>query len=72
MDKFRDNRDWTKEELSLVPGPVQLAKAVIKQWVLDGSPKCDAEAIKYWYGIIQEYDKEHEQKFLNINEVMHG
>ena len=72
MDKFRDSRDWTKEELSLVPGPVHLAKAVIRQWVLDGSPKCDEEAIKYWYGIIQEYEKEREEKFLNISEVNNG
>lgn len=51
---------WTKKELSLRPGPIQLAMAVIEQWKLDGSPKCDEEAIRYWAGIIKQWENRHE------------
>jgi hypothetical protein len=45
---------WTKAELTLRLGPIELAKAVIEQWVRDGKPKADEQAIKYWQGVIRE------------------
>ena len=51
------NKRWTKRELTLRPGVVELAKAVIEQWKRDGCPAKDAEAIKYWEGIVNTYSK---------------
>lgn len=45
---------WTKSELTLKTGPVELARAVIQQWINDGRPKADEAAIKYWQGVIRE------------------
>lgn len=55
MNKPKDR--WTKSELTLRPGPVELAKAVIKQWVDDGKPECDAEAIEQWKAVLREAKK---------------
>ena len=52
----QQDKPWTKEELTLRQGPVELAKAVIEQWKRDGCPKRDAEAIKYWKGIVSGYE----------------
>ena len=55
--KKRKPKAWTKRELALRPGPVQLALAVIEQWKRDGCPAKDAEAIKYWESIVNTYSK---------------
>lgn len=52
MKRLTDEKPWTKEELTLRLGPVELAKAVIEQWKKDGCPKRDEQAIKYWQGVI--------------------
>ena len=49
--------EWTKKELTLRLGPVELASAVIEQWIKDGKPACDEQVIKAWYGIISAYNK---------------
>lgn len=54
---MKKSKKWTKRELSLRPGPVQLALAVIEQWKRDGCPKSDLECIKYWQSIIDTYSK---------------
>ena len=54
MGEFID-KPWTKRELSLRSGPVQLACAVIEQWHKDGEPKSDLPAIEYWYRIINNF-----------------
>ena len=51
------DRPWTKQELTLLPGPINLAKAIIRQYILDGKPKSDEQAIKYWQSIIDQYEK---------------
>lgn len=58
---MKKSKPWTKRELSLRPGPVELARAVIQQWLNDGSPAYDKEAIIYWLNLIREYDKEKER-----------
>lgn len=50
-------KPWTKRELSLRLGPVELAKAVIEQWKLDGCPEQDKQAIEYWKEIVRRYSK---------------
>lgn len=47
-----DDRPWTKKELSLRAGYVELAKAVVEQWKKDGQP--DAELIPFWIKLIEE------------------
>lgn len=54
MGEFID-KPWTKRELSLRSGPVQLAYAVIEQWHKDREPKSDLPAIECWYGIINNF-----------------
>lgn len=54
----KNDRPWTKRELTLRYGLIELAKAVIEQWKLDGCPACDAEAIEYWKGIVRQFDGE--------------
>lgn len=54
-----DNKDkpWTKQELTVYSnGTIALAKAVITQWKKDGCPKRDEQAIKYWKGVIKQYE----------------
>ena len=57
MESSKNDKPWTKRELSLRPGPVQLALAVIEQWKLDGCPERDKEAISYWQGIVKQFTK---------------
>lgn len=47
-DDKKEDKPWTREELSLRQGPAELAKAVIEQWHKDGEPECDRKAIEYW------------------------
>ena len=60
MTEGKPKDQYTKRELTLRSGPVQLAIAVIEQWVLDGKPKADEEAVKYWQGIVKEFGTEEE------------
>lgn len=53
-----EEKPWTKEELSLRVGFPELAKAVVKQWILDGKPKSDREEILYWIELIKLYQEE--------------
>lgn len=46
------DKPWTKKELSLRVGYVELAKAVVEQWKKDGMP--EAELIPFWIGIIED------------------
>ena len=48
----KDDKPWTKEELTLRVGYVELAKAVVEQWKKDGKP--DAELIPFWIELIKE------------------
>ena len=50
--KQEQNKPWTKKELSLRAGYVELAKAVVEQWKKDGQP--DAELIPFWIKLIEE------------------
>lgn len=45
-------KEWTKRELTLRCGIIELAKAVIEQWHKDGRPACDKEAIVFWKQLI--------------------
>ena len=51
------NAEWTKKELTLRLGPIELASAVIEQWIKDGKPECDRDMIQAWYEIIRVYNK---------------
>lgn len=51
-----DDKPWTRKELSMRIGFGELAKAVIEQWVRDGRPAADHEAMDYWFKVKQEYD----------------
>lgn len=46
------DKPWTKKELSLRVGYVELAKAVVEQWKKDGMP--EAELIPFWISIIED------------------
>ena len=46
------DKPWTKKELSLRVGYVELAKAVVEQWKKDGQP--ESELIPFWIGLIEE------------------
>lgn len=51
------DRPWTKQELTVhTNGTLALAEAVIEQWKKDGCPKRDEQAIKYWKGVINQYE----------------
>lgn len=56
MSKPKDR--WTKRELTLRSGIIELAKAVIEQWIEDGRPEKDAEVIKFWQAIADFEEKE--------------
>lgn len=43
---------WTKKELMLRPGFVELAKAIVEQWHKDGCPAADKKGIEFWQEII--------------------
>lgn len=51
-----DDKPWTRKELSMRIGFGELAAAVIEQWVRDGRPAADREAMDYWFKVKQEYD----------------
>jgi hypothetical protein len=52
-----DRNQWTKRELTVYKnGTLELAKAVVRQWQLDGCPKQDLKAIEYWKGVIKAYE----------------
>lgn len=51
------DKPWTKQELTVhTNGTLALAEAVIEQWKKDGCPKRDEQAIKYWKGVINQYE----------------
>ena len=54
------DKPWTKEELSLRVGYVELAKAVVEQWKKDGKP--DAELIPFWIKLIEDAKSEKDKK----------
>lgn len=56
MIKFKSeqgkDKPWTKKELSLRVGYIELAKAIVEQWKEDGQP--ESELIPFWIGLIEE------------------
>ena len=59
MSDYQQGKDksWTKQELTVYAnGTLALAKAVIEQWKKDGCPKRDEQAIKYWKGVVKQYE----------------
>lgn len=55
-------KKWTKEELRLRDGVVELSSAVVKQWLLDGMPESSRDGIRPWLAILQDAQKEHDYK----------
>ena len=47
-----DDKPWTKKELSLRVGYVELAEAVVEQWKKDGQP--ESELIPFWIKLIED------------------
>lgn len=68
MNKSKQDQDkqelkdkpWTKKELSLRAGYVELAKAVVEQWKKDGQP--DAELIPFWIKLVEEAKAEKDRR----------
>ena len=58
--KQEQDKPWTKKELSLRAGYVELAKAVVEQWKKDGQP--DAELIPFWIKLIEEAKAEKDRR----------
>lgn len=54
--KQKDDKPWTKKELMLRPGFVELAKAIVEQWHKDGCPVTDKEGIQFWQEIIDTWN----------------
>lgn len=58
MNKSKQDRlepkvkPWTKKELSLRVGYIELAKAVVEQWKKDGQP--ESELIPFWIKLIED------------------
>lgn len=53
-----DESEWTREELTVYKEPITaLAKAVIKQWAIDGKPESGKAAIDEWFKILNEVNK---------------
>ena len=53
-----DESEWTREELTVYTEPITaLAKAVIKQWVLDGKPAAGKAAIDEWFKVLNEVNQ---------------
>lgn len=52
----KDDKPWTRKELSMRIGFGELATAVIEQWVRDGRPSSDREAMEYWFKVKQAFD----------------
>ena len=46
------DKPWTKKELSLRVGYIELAKAIVEQWKKDGQP--ESELIPFWIQLIEE------------------
>lgn len=46
------DKPWTKKELSLRVGYIELAKAIVEQWKKDGQP--ESELIPFWIKLIEE------------------
>lgn len=59
MNEDKD-KPWTKKELSLRVGYVELAKAVVEQWKKDGQP--EAELIPFWIKLIKEAKSEKDRR----------
>ena len=59
-DKQEQDKPWTRKELSLRVGYVELAKAVVEQWKKDGMP--EAELIPFWIKIIEEAKAEKDRR----------
>lgn len=52
-----EDKPWTRQELTVYSnGTLALAIAVVDQWKKDGCPKRDEQAIKYWQGVIDQYE----------------
>lgn len=51
-----NDKPWTRKELSMRIGFGELATAVIEQWVRDGRPSSDREAMEYWFSVKQTFD----------------
>lgn len=52
----KENPDWTKKELQLRPGVLELLKAVVEQWHKDGEPQCDKHIIEGYVKMIQQLE----------------
>ena len=50
----KDDKPWTRKELSMRIGFNELAKAVIEQWNKDGRPESDRKQIEYWFKVIEQ------------------
>lgn len=61
--KDKDDKPWTKKELSLRVGYVELAKAVIEQWKKDGQP--ESELIPFWIKLIEDAKSEKDRRSSN-------
>ena len=46
------SKSWTKKELSLRVGYIELAEAVVEQWKKDGQP--ESELIPFWIKLIED------------------
>lgn len=51
-----NDKPWTRKELSMRIGFGELAVAVIEQWIRDGRPSSDREAMEYWFSVKQAFD----------------
>lgn len=56
MPEEKKDPPWTKKELSIRVGYVELAQAVVEQWKKDGQP--DSELIPFWTDIIKDAQDE--------------
>ena len=54
------DKPWTKKELSLRVGYVELAKAVVEQWKKDGQP--ESELIPFWIELIEDVKTSKDRK----------
>lgn len=50
-DVIKEDLPWTKKELSIRVGYVELAQAVVEQWKKDGQP--ESELIPFWIDMIK-------------------
>ena len=59
--KDKDDKPWTRKELSLRVGYVELAKAVVEQWKKDGQP--ESELIPFWIKLIEDAKTEKDRRY---------